>query len=176
MATWVIDSDHSVAAFAINHMMIANVHGQFNGVSGTIQFDPKDVTRSSFEVSIEVSSILTGIKKRDDHLRSPEFLDSEKYPQITFKSTKINITSINGCRVTGDLTIHGVRRTVSFNMHYFGPVKSPYGETSMGFTAEAHVDREDFGMTWNVPVENDGFMVSKEVQITMDIEADLSAD
>ena len=176
MAKWVIDSDHTVAVFSIKHMMIANVHGQFNKVSGTIRFDQKDVTRSSIEVSIDVSGIFTGIKKRDDHLRSPDFFDSEKFSHMTFKSTKVDITSINGCNVTGDLTIHGVTRTVSFDMYYFGPVKSPDEETSMGFTATARVNREDFGMTWNVPIENDGFMVGKEVQIIMNIEADLSAD
>jgi polyisoprenoid-binding protein YceI len=176
MAQWVIDSDHTVAAFTIKHMMIANVHGQFNKVSGIIHFDPTNVNRSSMEVSIDVSGILTGIKKRDDHLRSPDFFESEKFTHMTFKSTKVDITSINGCKVTGELTIHGVTRTVSFDMHYFGPVKSPDEETSMGFIATARVSREDFGMTWNVPIENDGFMVGKEVQIIMNIEADLSAD
>jgi polyisoprenoid-binding protein YceI len=176
MAQWVIDSDHTVAVFSIKHMMITDVHGQFNKVSGKIFFNPQDVAGTSVELSIDVSSIYTGIKKRDDHLRSQDFFDCEKYPYITFKSTKAEVTSINGCKVAGDITIHGVTRGVVLAMQYFGPIKSPFGETSMGFKATTAVNREDFGMNWNQAMENDGFMVGKEVQIFMEAETDLVAD
>ncbi len=176
MAKWVIDSDHTVAAFAVSHFMVADVHGQFNKITGFILFDPPDMTHLSMEVTLEVAGIYTGIKKRDDHLRSADFFDEEKCPNITFKSAAVKKTGFNSFKVTGDLTIHGITKPVTFDVEYSGPVKSPYGETSIGFTATTEIDREDFGMTWNVPMGNEGFIVGKEVRLTLDMEADLAAE
>ena len=175
MVKWVIDPDHSVAAFVIKHMMVANVRGQFNKISGTIHFDPADLSKSFVEVSIDASDIYTGIQKRDNHLRSPDFFDTATYPHIIFKSTKVEGAGENKFKVNGDLTIHGVTRQVTFDVEYYGPEKSPYGETSIGFTATAMVNREDYGLLWNVALESGGVMIGKDVRILLDIEADLSA-
>ena len=173
MAKWVIDPDHSVAVFSIRHMMIANVHGHFNKIKGTIYFDPDDVIHSSVEVSIDVSSICTGIKKRNEHLCSPDFFDVEKYPEILFKSTKVESTGSRGCNVNGDLTIHGITRPVTMEVEYSGPIKSPFGATSLGFSAKTKINREDFGIKWNMDMEGEGVMVGRDVEIILDVEADL---
>ncbi|HDZ62454.1 MAG TPA: polyisoprenoid-binding protein [Nitrospirae bacterium] len=166
MPKWTIDPDHSVAAFSIRHMMITNVHGQFNKVTGVIQFDPADTSGAKFELEIDVSGILTGMGKRDDHLKSADFFDIETHPKITFNSTSLG--------KSGDLTVHGITRPVTLDVSFSGPLKSPFGETSMGFTGRTVINREDFGMTWNEPVENGGFMVGKDVELSVDIEADLA--
>lgn len=176
MSKWVIDPDHSVAAFVVRHMMVANVHGQFNKIKGVIHFDKADIPNSSVELSIDVSGIYTGIQKRDDHLRSPDFFDVEKYPYMTFKSTKTEITEKNRLKVFGDLTIHGITKQIDIEVAYSGPEHSPYGETSMGFTARVKINREDYGIMWNVELKNSGFMVGKEIQIVLDIEADLASE
>jgi polyisoprenoid-binding protein YceI len=173
VARWVIDPDHTVAVFSIRHMMIANVHGHFNKIKGTIHFDPDDVIHSSVEVSIDASSICTGIKKRDDHLRSPDFLNVEKYPEILFRSTKVESTDGKRCKVNGALTIHGVTQTVTLEVEYCGPIKSPFGATSLGFSAKTIINREDFGIKWNMAMEGGGVMVGRDVEITIDAEADL---
>jgi polyisoprenoid-binding protein YceI len=173
MPIWNIDPDHSVAAFTIEHMMIAKVHGQFNKITGTIQFDPENIADTSIEFEIDVDSIITGVKKRDDHLKSSDFFYQEKYPKIIFKSSKAERSGFNRCKVSGDLTIHGVTKQVTVDVEFFGSVKSPFGETSMGFTAKTILNREDFEIKWNEQMENDGFMIGKDVQIFVDLEADL---
>jgi len=175
MKTWIIDSDHTVAAFRVRHMMVANVHGQFNKVSGTIHFDPADIARSSVEVSIDASSIYTGIPKRDEHLRSEDFLDAGNHPYITFKSTRAESAGSNRFKVTGDLAIRGITQQVTLEAEYFGPVKDPFDENgmSMGFVASVAIDREDYKMTWNVAMESSGVVVGKEVKVTLEVEADL---
>jgi len=177
MSAWNIDPAHSVAAFSVRHMMVTNVRGQFNNVTGTIKFDPSDIGNSSVEAKIEMSSLTTGNEKRDEHLRSADFFDAAQYPEITFKSTKVEPAGSNHGRITGELTIRGTTHTVSMEAEYLGPVKSPEdlgGETTMGFSASLTIDREDFGVNWNVPLEGGGLVVGKEVRITLDVEADLA--
>ncbi len=175
MTKWVVDPDHSVAAFSIRHMMIANVRGQFNKITGIIYFDPSDIAGSSVEITIDVASIVTGIKKRDDHLRSADFFDVENYPFITFKSTEVKPVDEKHAKIAGNLTIHGITRPMSFDVEASGPAKDPFGSgMSMGFTAEAAIDREEFDIKWNEQMENGGVMAAKEVYITIDIEADLA--
>jgi len=173
MTKWTIDPDHSAAWFSVRHLMIANVRGHFGRIAGAILFDPSDATHSSVEVTIDAASICTGIKKRDDHLRSPEFFDVEKYPEITFKSKTVEIAGSNRCKVHGDLAIHGVIHPVTLEVEYFGPVRSPFGAASMGFTAKTMVNREDYGLTWNVPMEGGGVMVGKDAKIVLEVETDL---
>ncbi|MBI4825655.1 MAG: YceI family protein [Nitrospirae bacterium] len=175
MAKWIIDPDHSVAAFAIRHMMIAYVHGQLNKISGTIEFDTGDVNNLSMELAIEASSLFTGIGKRDEHLKSEDFFHIGKFPAITFKSTNSEKTGFNTCKVSGDLSIHGITKSIALNFEYLGPVNSPFGETCIGFTASTSLNREDFGMTWNQPLDG-GIMVGKDVQINLNLEADLISD
>ena len=176
MAKWTIDTAHSVAAFSIRHMTVANVRGQFNNITGTIEFDQKNPGTSSVAAEIEVASITTGIRKRDDHLLSPDFFDASKYPRITFKSTAIESMGGSRARISGDLTIHGITRPVTMDAEYFGPVKSPEalgGETTIGFSASLTVNRLDFDVKWNVPLEGGALMVGNDVMIQLDIEADL---
>jgi polyisoprenoid-binding protein YceI len=175
MAKWVIDPEHSVAAFVIRHMMVANVRGQFNKLSGVIHFDPSNIAGSSVEAAIDVAGIYTGIQKRDDHLRSADFFDVINYPQITFRSDKARITGSRRFSVTGDLTIRGMTKTVTLDVEYTDPEKSPFGgETTMGFAVTTKINREDFGLKWNEPLESGGLLVGKDVQIFIDVEVDLA--
>ncbi|MBI5639283.1 MAG: YceI family protein [Nitrospirae bacterium] len=177
MATWIIDTDHSVASFSVRHMMIADVHGQFNNVTGRIEFDPSDPARSSADIVVEVASLISGIQKRDAHVLSGDFFDAAKYPSITFKSTQIVMTGSRQGKVSGDLTIRAITRQVTLDVTFSGPVKVPAafgGETSIGFTGTCAINREDFGILWNVPLDKGGLMVGKEIRLTIDIEADLS--
>lgn len=175
MAKWIIDPDHSVAAFAIKHMMIANVRGQFNDITGKVYFEPADIAHSSVELEVGVASVNTGIKKRDEHLLSSDFFDAAKYPKITFRSTAVEVSGANRAIVTGDLTIHGITRTAGLSVEYAGPVKDPLGDgKSMGFSASTIINREDYGMTWNEPMEKGGLMLGREAELTIDIEADLA--
>jgi polyisoprenoid-binding protein YceI len=176
MARWVADPDHSVAAFIIKHMMVANVRGQFNKISAELSFDPADISHSSVEAVIDASGIYTGIQKRDDHLRSPDFFDVAEYPLITFKSNKAETSGERHFKITGDLTIHGITRPVTLDAEYSGIEKSSDGDISIGFTASTRINREDYGLTWNVELESRGVMVGKEVQIFLDIEADLKIE
>ncbi len=174
MANWKIDPDHSVAAFYVRHMMISNVRGQFNTLSGFINFDPDDIATSSVEVEIGTAGIWTGVQKRDDHLRSADFLDVEKHPKMFFKSTRVEPAGGKDFTVFGDLTIRGITHGVTLETEYSSPVKDPFEEgTSYGFKVVTKINREDFGMTWNFAMEG-GVVVGKQVTIMLDLEADLA--
>jgi polyisoprenoid-binding protein YceI len=177
MAEWKIDPDHSVAAFCVRHLMIANVRGQFNKLSGTVQFDPADPAGLSLAAVIDVAGIYTGIGKRDEHLRSPDFFDAEKLPTITFHTTGFAFAGGNQGILAGQLTVHGITRPVILDMTVSGPVTGPVeigGETTIGLSARALLNREDFGMTWNVPFGDGGVVVGREIEISLEIEADLA--
>ena len=174
MAKWKIDPDHSVGSFSILHLTVASVHGQLNKVSGTVNFDPDDIDNLAVEIEIDTDSIITGIGKRDDHLKSADFFDIKKYPKITFKSTGSEQAGSGHCRISGDLNIHGIKKSIVMDVNVSGPVKSPFGETTIGLTGKTILNREDFGITWNQPMEKGGFMVGKDVEVSMDIEADLT--
>jgi polyisoprenoid-binding protein YceI len=175
MKSCIIDPDHSVATFAIRHLMIANVRGMFPKVTGVVRYDDQDITRSSVEAEVDVASLTTGVKKRDEHVLSSEMLDAGRYPKMTFRSTRVERRADASLAVHGDLTIHGVTRPVVFTAEHFGPVKSPFGgEITLGFSASAKVNREDFGVLWgSEALEGGGFIAGKEVEITIDVEADL---
>lgn len=176
MAKWRIDPDHSVAAFIVQHMMLANVRGQFNKIRGSIRFDFENKGDLSLEATIDTAGIYTGIGPRDEHLSSPEFLDVAAYPAITFRSTGFELQGSDNGKLSGDVTIHGIVRPVVLDVRFAGPVKSPEdmgGETSLGITATTSLDREEFGMLWNVPLDSGGVMVGTEIEIHLDIEADL---
>ena len=154
--------------------MIANVEGLFTKMTGVIQFDPPDLTQLSVEAEIDVRSLTTGHQERDEHLLSSDYFDAEKYPKILFKSTRVAVTGENRGRITGDLTLRGIRKPITLDFDFFGPVKSPFsGITCLGFSATGMVNREDYGMISNVPMEGGGLVVGKEVQIHMEVEADL---
>jgi len=177
MKTWIIDPDHSVAAFSIRHMMIARVRGQFNKVEGTVRFDPDNISGSSVELKIDASSVLSGVRKRDDHLMTADFLDTAKYPVISFKSSQIKSLAPGRGLVTGDLTLRGITRSITVEVSYTAPVKDPLGDgLSMGFSMAATLNREDYGITWNVPMPDVGVMLGHEVELLIDLEADLAPD
>ncbi len=158
-------------------MMIANVRGQFNKIAGSINFDPFNIDNSSVELTIDVSGIFTGIQKRDDHLRSPDFFDAEKYPAILFKSVQINSIDGNNARATGDLTIRDITRRIIVPVELSGPVKDPFGDgSSMGFAVSAKINREDYGIMWNQPMGDNDIMVGREVHLFIDVEADLDTE
>lgn len=173
MKKWSIDPDHSVARFSARHFMIANVEGLFTKITGVIQFDPPDLSQLSVEAEIEVRSLTTGHGERDEHLLSADYFDAERYPKILFKSAGVQINGGNHGQVNGDLTIRGIQKAISLEFDFFGPVKSPFtGITCIGFSATGKIDREDFGMATNIPMEG-GVVVGKDVMIHMEMEADL---
>ncbi|MEQ8674554.1 MAG: YceI family protein [Aggregatilineales bacterium] len=172
MATWSFDPGHSNADFSVRHMMITNVRGGFKEVSGTIEYDPANPGASSVNATINAGSIWTGVADRDGHLRSGDFLDVENYPTITFVSTNVNVTGENKAEITGDLTVHGVTKSVVLNTELLGVTKNPFtGTETAGFTGTAKINREDFGLTWNQALEAGGVLVGKDINITLDVEA-----
>ncbi|WP_316897918.1 YceI family protein [Pseudodesulfovibrio indicus] len=167
--TWNVDPDHSAAHFSIRHMMIAQVRGMFPAVTGTIEFD-KD-TPAAFDIVIDVNSIDTGVDARDTHLKSGDFFDLEHYPSMTFKSTSV-AKSDKGWTVKGDLTIKGKTRPVDLTVTGLDdPRVDPWGNTRRGATALFSVDRRDFGIDWNAPLDGGGFMIGNTVNIAVDLES-----
>ena len=170
--TWNIDPVHTMAEFKVRHMMISNVKGHFTGVTGVLTLDEQDITKSHVEASIDAASINTREADRDTHLKSADFLDVEKFPKLTFTSTRVTSTGERELQVEGDLTIHGVTRKVVFTVE--GPTppgKDPWGNTRIGWTAATKINRKDFGLTWNTALETGGILVGDEVTITFDVEA-----
>jgi len=178
MAKWIIDPDHVSAGFSVHHMMVTIVHGLFTKVGGTIFFDPAQPAATAVEIEVDLKSIHTGVKRRDAHLLSSDFLDVEKYPTMFFKSTSTEVVGMNVLKVSGDLTIHGIKRQVVFDVTYQGPSHFVDEEenkayTTYGINAVSCINREDFGMTWNLDIEDGGFMVGKCIDITFSAELDL---
>src|SRR5690606_30884716 len=169
--TWVIDPAHTTVEFAVKHMMVTTVRGRFGQVSGTIELDEEDLTRSSAEVTIPVASIDTREEQRDAHLRSADFFDAENHPNMTFRTRSIEQAGEDEYRVTGDLTIRGVTREVVLDARLEGRAKKPTGEEVIGLTASTSIDREDYGLKWNVALEAGGWLVGKEVRISLDVQA-----
>jgi polyisoprenoid-binding protein YceI len=167
--TWKIDPAHSNAQFVVRHMMITNVRGGFNGVQGTVVYDPADLGSSSVDVTIDKNSLSTGDATRDTHVKSADFLDVEKYPTITFKSKKITKDG-DDLKITGDLTIHGVTKEVALNVE--GPTeeqKDPWGNTRVGASATTKIKRSDFGLTWNAALETGGIMLGDDIKLELDV-------
>ncbi len=168
--TWNIDPAHSSAEFKVKHMMISNVKGSFSGLSGKLTEHATDSTLSSVEASIPVASISTGDPQRDGHLKSADFFDAEKYPTLDFKSTKV-MRKGDAYEVTGDLTIHGVTKPATFAVDGpSAPGKDPWGNTRIGLSATAKINRKDFGLGWNATLETGGLLVGEEIAITLEVE------
>ena len=171
LTTWAIDPAHSGVEFAVKHMMITTVRGRFSGVTGTLVLDDDDLAHSSVEVEIDVTSVDTRDEKRDAHLRSPDFFDAERFPTITFKSTRVEPKDDDELRIVGDLTIHGVTREVVLEARYLGRGTNPWGTEVIGYEATTKLSRKDFGMEFNVALDAGGWLVGDEIKITLDIEA-----
>ena len=171
VSTWNIDPAHSAAEFKVKHMMISNVKGKFTGVSGVLNLNEGDPTRSTIEASIPTATLTTGDEQRDAHLKSAEFLDAEKYPALTFKSLSVRLTVPGEHEVTGELTIHGVTKVVTFAVEGpSAPGKDPWGNQRIGLSATAKINRKDFGLTWNSALETGGVLVGEEVVLTLDVQ------
>lgn len=169
--TWELDTAHSGVHFKVRHLMVSYVRGDFEKISGRIVYDEKDISRSSADITIEAASISTRVAKRDDHLRSPDFLDAAKYPVITFKSKRVEKAGDGRLKMTGDLTIRGVTREVVLDVQGPAPpIKDLEGKTRVGGSATTKIDRKDFGLTWNKAIESGGVVVGDEVEITIDVE------
>lgn len=169
--TWKIDPVHSIAEFRVKHMMISNVRGQFTGVTGSLTWNESDPTSSGVEASIEVATIDTRDPQRDTHLKSPDFFDAEKFPAITFRSSRVARKGDGTLTVAGPLTLHGVTREVEFAVEGpTPPVKDPWGNIRIGVAAKTKIDRRDFGLTFNAALETGGVLVGEDVAITLEIE------
>lgn len=169
-ATYKLDPAHTEIGFNVKHMMVTTVHGKFDKFDGTVSIDDKDPAKDTVEVEIEAGSIDTGNDKRDAHLKSADFFDAEKFPKITFKSTKVKKAK-GGLDVTGDLNMHGVVKTITLKVE--GPTKeekTPFGTTVRAVSATSTLNREDWGLKWNKALEGGGVLVSKDVKLDLNAE------
>jgi polyisoprenoid-binding protein YceI len=169
--TWQIDPMHTLVEFAVKHMMIATVKGRFAALSGTITMDEVNQERLSVEATIDVASIDTREPQRDGHLRSADFFDVERFPHMTFRSTRVERLDDNRARVFGDLTIRDVTREIALEVSLEGVQKDPWGNERAGFSAQTRLDRRDFGLGWNQALEAGGVLVGNEIRISLEVEA-----
>ena len=171
MSTYQIDTAHTHAQFKVRHLMISNVKGDFDKVSGTVTIDDENPSASSINVTIDVASISTREPQRDAHLKSPDFFDVEKFPTITFVSKEVVKSGDDSYEVVGDLTIHGVTKTADLNVEDLTPeMKDPFGLYRRGASAKTTILRKDFGLVYNAVLEAGGLAISDEVHITIDTE------
>lgn len=166
-----IDPAHSIIGFSIRHLEIAWVEGRFKDFKGTIRYDERDVTKSSVEFSAKVESIDTGVEPRDKHLRTADFFEVEKYPEMSFKSTRVERKGKDGYVLHGDFTLKGVTKPVALPFTATGAIKDPWGNTRFGVSARTKIDRRDYGITWGKALENGGLDVGNEVTIELQLEA-----
>jgi polyisoprenoid-binding protein YceI len=167
---WQLDPNHTLVEFSAKHMMVTTVKGHFQSVRGTIIFDEADPSHSSVEIEIDAASLVTGVEYRDNHLKSADFLEVEKYPLITFKSTRIEPTGSDRAKIVGDLTIHSVTREVVLDAELAGRGKSPMGHEVAAFDARTSINRKDFGLVWNMALETGGVLVSETIKIEISVE------
>jgi len=169
--TYAIDPSHSSVGFSIRHLMIAKVRGTFNTFSGTISLPADGLIPVAIHAEIDPASIDTREEQRDGHLKSPDFLDVATHSVIAFESTAIEAAGASEFTVTGELTIHGVTKSVTLKGEVTGQGTDPWGNARVGFEASGRVNRKDFGLTWNSPLESGGVLVGEDVDITLDIQA-----
>ncbi|MGM8365653.1 YceI family protein [Virgibacillus sp. W0181] len=170
-AIWNVDKVHSTIGFTVKHMMISNVKGTFNDFEGTVEGDPNDLTDASVDFKIDANSVDTRMSDRDDHLRSADFFDVENHPILTFKATNIEKKSEDHYDMTGDFTIRGTTKPVTFDITFEGVAKDPMsGDEAAGFTGHTKISRKDFGLTWNAALETGGFVVGDDVKINIEIQ------
>jgi len=185
MAKWIFEPGHSAAVFSVRHMMVSHMRGAFKNVRGSIVFDPDtQPDTAAVEAIVDAAAIWTGDDERDAHLRGPDFLNVESYPVIAFSSREVRRVGETDFRIAGDLSIRGVTRPVELEARYLGRWQCPYWEggkdlgpvSRIGFTATTTINRHDFGVNWNAPMEKGGVVVGAEVAITLDVEAILESD
>jgi polyisoprenoid-binding protein YceI len=171
MPRYQIDPQHAGAHFKVRHMMISNVKGDFSGVTGSVDFDPSNPAATHVEATIDAATISTREPQRDNHLRSPDFLDVKRYPAITFRSTGLISRGDDAYELPGELTIRGATREIKLQVESVTPeIKDPDGMVRRGASATARIERKDFGLTWNAVLESGGFLVGDDVEIAIDVE------
>jgi polyisoprenoid-binding protein YceI len=170
-SSWEIDPAHSNVQFGVRHMMISTVHGKFTKFTATATGDEKDAAHAGVQASIDVASIDTGDEKRDAHLKTADFFDAEKFPTITFKSTKVEAAGDRRFKLHGDLTMHGVTKPVVLDVEATPEVKGMRGETRAGARATTKINRKDFGISWSKSMDGGGVVVGDDVEVTIDVEA-----
>lgn len=168
--SWQIDEAHSHIYFSVRHMMISKVRGSFEAFDGVINFDPENPTRTTVDISIDASSISTNNEDRDNHLKSPDFLNAAEYPTLTFKSTKVEQIDAENGRLYGNLTIRDITKPVVLDVEYAGTAKSPWGTTSAGFSASTTINRQEWHLTWNQALETGGVLVGDKIKIDIELE------
>lgn len=172
VSTWIIDGVHSIAEFSVKHMVISTVKGRFRTIAGSITVDEANPANSRVEASIDVASIDTAEPQRDAHLRSDDFFNAEQFPQMTFRSTRVERVDDTHWKVHGDLTLKGVTRPVVLDTTYLGQETHPFSQKRVAaFTAETTLDRKDFGLNWQAPLASGAAYVGEEVRINLEIEA-----
>ena len=170
-APWEFDADHTGVHFKVRHLMISSVQGEFEKVTGKIVYDEADVTKSTADITIDAASVNTRVAKRDEDLRSPNFLDVAKYPKIAFKSKRVEKAANGTLKMIGDLTIHGVTKEAVLTVDGPTPaIKDPWGNYRVGGQTTTKINRKDFGLVWNATLETGGVMVGDEVEITINVE------
>jgi len=168
--TYVVDKAHSEATFQVRHI-VTRVRGKFTDFTGTIQVDPAKPEASSVELTVKTASVDTGEPKRDDHLRSPDFFEAAKFPEMTFKSTRVKSVDKDRYEVTGTFTLRGISKELTLPVTFLGFAKDPWGNEKAGFETSLTLNRKDFGMLWNKTLDAGGVFLGDEVYVTVNIEA-----
>lgn len=167
---WSIDPSHSEIQFKVKHLMVTTVTGSFKKFEGEVSSSNDDFSEANINFTADVSSIDTGAPDRDNHLKSPDFFEVEKYPKLEFASTSFRKLTEHNYEVSGDLTIRGITKSVKLKVEYSGRAKDPWGNIKAGFGLEGKINRKDFGLTWNAPLETGGVLVSEEVRLLAEIQ------
>ena len=168
--SWTIDLSHSQITFSVRHMMISNANGRFETFTGVVDFNEQNPSASSVNVEIAADSINTRDAQRDGHLKSPDFLNAAEFPMLTFKSTRVETLDANHGKIYGDLTIRNITRPVVLDTEYAGSAKSPWGNTSAGFSASTKISRKEWDLNWNVALETGGWLVGDQININIELE------
>ena len=167
---WVADPTHSEISFKVKHMMFTNISGSFNSFEVTAETGSDDFTDAKIEFKANVNSVSTNNEQRDTHLKSADFFDAENFHAITFSATEITLNSLDDYKLTGNLTIKGITKSISLDLENGGLMKDPWGNLKAGFTILGSINRTDFGLVWNAPLETGGVLVSDEVRINCEIQ------
>jgi polyisoprenoid-binding protein YceI len=173
---WVIDPPHTTVGFRARHMGLATVRGQFTRFTGTVEGDPGDMTTAKARFEVDTASIDTGDERRDGHMRSPDFFDVENYPKMVFETKSITARGGDGYKVVGDLTIKDVTRELELEYEHAGEGTDPYGNRKFGGNLSGTIKRSEWGLSWNVPLDAGGWLVSEDIKIDIDVEVAESAE
>jgi len=169
-STWTIDPAHSSAEFAVKQLMVSTFKGHFRSLEGTVHLDEANPANSSVAASVDVASVDTQTPDRDAHLRSDDFFNAERYPKMTFRSTRVEQIDGTNWKVTGELTVRDVTKEVVLDTEYEGRIVDPWGNERIGFTARTELSRKEFGVRWNAAIETGGVVVGDKVRISLNIE------